>query len=99
MSAMSMDQDRRRILSAAATTLLLPLAAGGPARAADTPFASTSWRDAETGLFMRRFAGTAAPPRTAEVSGRAEPVDIDSYFPNDNDPFAVNRSLELGEGG
>lgn len=96
---MSMDQDRRRILSAAATTLLLPLAAGCSARAADTPFASTSWRDAETGLFMRRFAGTAAPPRTAEVSGRAEPVDIDSYFPNDNDPFAVNRSLELGEGG
>lgn len=58
-----------------------------------------TFRDAASGQWIRRFSGRAAPreafidPDTGAV---VRPRDL---FPNQNDPFAINDRLQLGEGG
>lgn len=51
------------------------------------------------GAILRTFAGRAAPPPVLRDPRTGQDVNIYKYFPNRNDPFAINPNRELGSGG
>lgn len=58
-----------------------------------------TFRDAASGQWIRCFSGRAAPREAfidPDTGAIVRPRDL---FPNQNDPFAINDRLQLGEGG
>jgi hypothetical protein len=51
------------------------------------------------GALLRTFAGRAAPPAVLRDPRTGQDVNIYQYFPNPNDPFAIDSSRQLGVGG
>jgi hypothetical protein len=63
-------------------------------------FSTSVGRDKSApGLLIRRFDGPAAPPASVIIPGTAERIDFHARFPNPRDPFPVNTTLKLGNGG
>jgi hypothetical protein len=62
----------------------------------DLQLLTTSTARLPNGSILRTFAGRAAPTPVLQDPNTGQLIYIYSYFPNPNDPFAINGNLQLG---
>jgi hypothetical protein len=79
--------------------LCLTLPASVHNASAEPAAMQTATQKQDDGAIIRTFAGPASPPRSVMDVRTGREVRIHEFFPNPNDPFAIDVRRQLGEGG